>query len=92
MKTNTYIVWPRPEPEVKPSAKSKRADAKKIATRKEKSAQALVEERRLFWKRLRKAITGDVVWEPDIGGGGGSEGGGGGGVSSKVKVPPESSC
>lgn len=86
MKTNTYIVWPRLEPDAKPPTKSKRADAKKIATRKEKDAQALLEERRLFWKRLRKAITGDVVWEPDIGGGGG------GGGSNKVQVPPESSC
>ncbi|EAT36163.2 AAEL011734-PA, partial [Aedes aegypti] len=75
MKTKTYIIWPQQstvaesEQDTEVKEKSKKEQSKKKARsrkqNKEKDPQSLVEERKLFWKRLRNAISESAVWEND---------------------------
>ncbi|XP_055600158.1 uncharacterized protein LOC129749250 [Uranotaenia lowii] len=72
MKTKTYIIWPGATGDdstkkSKPGSETTKKQ-KKLASRREKDAQLLAEERKLFWKRLRKAINDSATaWEPDTG-------------------------
>ncbi|XP_053685761.1 uncharacterized protein LOC128735295 [Sabethes cyaneus] len=67
MKTKTYIIWPKEtETEEKQQSKnlSLKNSKKSKASRKEKNAQNLADERKLFWKRLREAIDTSADWAP----------------------------
>lgn len=81
MKTKTYIIWPQPSEHRSAGVaansetddakgKSKKEKSKKKSRNrkqqsKEKDPQSLVEERNLFWKRLRNAIGESAVWEQE---------------------------
>ncbi|XP_062560790.1 uncharacterized protein LOC134225047 isoform X2 [Armigeres subalbatus] len=75
MKTKTYILWPQKHScsneestvinvEPKKDKSKKRGRIKKQTD--EKDPQSLVEERKLFWKRLRNAISEATIWEHDV--------------------------
>jgi hypothetical protein len=70
MKTKTYIVWPtkkNPIAKFKEKSKTKRFDddvSRSVSVQNNKIENLLEEERKLFWKRLKKALV-NANWESD---------------------------
>jgi hypothetical protein len=71
MKTKTYIVWPtkkNPSAKLKKFSKTIHSDEELVyqneSKGKQNSQNLLEEERKLFWRRLKKAVL-NANWESD---------------------------